>query len=179
MSSTHLNLDKITKRNVQSIAKMETAALKGSSVGEQVANKVATAVGSWTFLCVQSAILIAWIVFNVARGQNSWDPYPFVLLNLVLSVQAAFSMPIILMAENRQSRLADRRNHLDLQINLLAEQENTELLRLIRLLCQKSGINIQKDEEQGLEQATDPDQIIRQIIETVEHRPDAKQQLDG
>ena len=61
----------------------------------------------------------------------------------MLSFQAAYATPIILMSQNRQTRLSERRNHLDLQINLLAEQENTEQLRLIRLLCVKHGIALE------------------------------------
>ncbi len=166
--STRSGLETITQRNVGSIAKMEAAAIQGRTLGEWVADRVATCVGSWTFLIIQSLILTLWMSLNLLGWWNSWDPYPFVMLNLALSFQAAFSTPIILMSGNRQARLSERRNHLELQINLLAEQENTEQLRLLRLLCQKVGIDTQRHEEPGLEETTNPEEIIRQIIETVE-----------
>ncbi|MDB5337382.1 MAG: hypothetical protein JWN70_3001 [Planctomycetaceae bacterium] len=164
----HPKLKSITERNVKTIAKMEAASVNSRSTGERIADLVAKWVGSWTFLIIQSVLLILWMVVNLWGWWNSWDPYPFVLLNLVLSFQAAFATPIILMSENRQARLSERRNHLDLQINLLAEQENTEQLRLLRLLCEKAGIETLRPQEEALEQETHPDEIIRQIMETVE-----------
>lgn len=161
-------LKDVTEQNVDSIAKMEVAALRTRTLGERWADYAAACVGSWTFLIIQSVLLITWMTFNVAAWWSHWDPFPFVLLNLVLSFQAAFSTPVILMSENRQARLSERRNHLDLQINMLAEQENTEQLRLLRLLCEKVGIEINESRERVLEQATDPDEITRQIVDSVE-----------
>jgi uncharacterized membrane protein len=76
--------------------------------------------------------------------------------------------PIILMSQNRQARVSERRNHLDLQVNLLSEQENTEQLRLLRLLCDKAGIAVDVAGEKAYEEATCPGDIIRQIKEQVE-----------
>src|SRR5215831_19884232 len=104
------------------------------TVGQRIADAVAATMGSWSFIIVQSVILAGWIVLNVIAWFYHWDPYPFILLNLVLSFQAAFASPIIMMSQNRQARLDSRREQLDLQINLLAEQENTEMLKLLRLL---------------------------------------------
>jgi uncharacterized membrane protein len=112
------------------------------------------------------------MVVNILGWWMQWDPYPFVLLNLVLSFQAAFASPIILMSQNRQARLSERRNHLDLQINLLAEQENTEQLLLLRLLCEKAGIRLDAQRGQAFEEATQPDEIVRQITESVENGND-------
>jgi uncharacterized membrane protein len=158
----------ITRRNVEMIAEMEMSTGKSRTTGERVADFVAAWVGSWPFLIVQSIILATWMTVNVMAWQFRWDPYPFILLNLVLSFQAAYATPIILMSQNRQGKLADRRNKLDLQINLLAEQENTEQLRLLRLLCEKAGIAVDKKLAKALEEATEPRQIVRQIDEAVE-----------
>lgn len=155
----------ITKRNVELIAEIEAAFDQRRSFGDRVADFVATWVGSWTFLIVQSVILVAWMVLNIIAWQERWDPYPFILLNLVLSFQSAFATPIILMSQNRQSRLSERRNHLDLQINLLAEQENTEQLRLLRLLCAKAGVGLDGPAH-ALEEPTQPADIFRQIGES-------------
>lgn len=165
------NLPDVTRRNVEAIAKMEAAAIANRSMGERLADVVAASVGSWTFLIIQSILLLLWMTLNVTAFVSHWDPFPYVLLNLVLSFQAAFATPVILMSENRQSRLSERRNHLDLQINLLAEQENTEQLRLLRLLCDKFGIEATRPEEPALEQPTDPRTITQQIVESVEQSP--------
>lgn len=158
----------ITEKNVETIARLQAAEYRNRSFGERLADDVAKWVGSWTFLIVQSVLLVIWMVLNVIGWWNHWDPYPFVLLNLVLSFQAAFSTPVILMSENRQALMDERRNHLDLQINLLTEQENTEQLRLLELLCEKLGVAVDKDEVEAFEEATEPDAIIKQITENVE-----------
>ena len=158
----------ITRRNVARMAEMEKSADESRTTGERVADFFAASVGSWPFLIVQSGMLAIWMAVNVMAWQYRWDPYPFILLNLVLSFQAAYATPIILMSQNRQAKLADRRNKLDLQINLLAEQENTEQLRLLRLLCEKAGISVDKQVHEALEEATEPKQIVRQIDEAVD-----------
>jgi uncharacterized membrane protein len=160
------SLDDVTKRNVELIAQMENAFPR--TFGERVADFVAARVGSWTFVIVQSAMMLAWMLMNVLAWSLQWDPYPFILLNLVLSFQAAFATPIILMSQNRQAKLSDRRNHLDLQINMLAEQENTEQLHLLRLLCENAGIRLDKGPVAALEEATRPSEIVRQIKDHVE-----------
>src|SRR5262249_42442714 len=147
-------LNDITQRNVELVAQMERASVSHRTFGQRVADFVAAWVGSWTFLIVQCVLLCLWMVVNVVGWWMRWDPYPFVLLNLVLSFQAAFASPIILMSQNRQGRLSERRNQLDLQVNLLAEQENTEQLRLLRLLCKKAGIRLEAQTEQAFEEAT-------------------------
>ena len=163
------SLADLTQRNVEIIAAMEKASHLHRTFGERVADFLAVWVGSWTFLIIQSILLVLWMMANVVGWWMQWDPYPFVLLNLVLSFQAAFASPIILMSQNRQARLNERRNHLDLQINLLAEQENTEQLRLLRILCEKAGIRLDAKTRQAFEEATQPDEILRQITESVEN----------
>jgi len=93
------------------------------SMGERVADMVALTVGSWRFIIVQSLLLALWIVLNITAWSRSWDPYPFILLNLVLSFQAAYAAPIVMMSQNRQAEI-DRRNAAhDYQINIKAELE--------------------------------------------------------
>ncbi|GLV55120.1 hypothetical protein KDH_19670 [Dictyobacter sp. S3.2.2.5] len=74
------------------------------SRGAKIADAVATTVGSWPFIIVQSIILLSWIVLNVIGWIKAWDPYPFILLNLALSFQAAYSAPFVMMSQNRQAQ---------------------------------------------------------------------------
>jgi uncharacterized membrane protein len=109
------------------------------------------------------------MVLNMVAWVRHWDPYPFILLNLALSFQAAFAAPILMMSQNRQSRFIERRNQLDLQINLLAEQENTEMLRLLRLLCEKAGVSAADlSSTELLSEETNPDALIAQIAKTAD-----------
>jgi uncharacterized membrane protein len=117
--------------------------------GAALADWVAKTVGSWRFILIQSGLLIIWIALNAVAFIKHWDPYPFILLNLVLSFQAAYTAPIIMMSQNRQSEI-DRRHALhDYRINVkaeleiellhnkidaLREQEIVQLLRIIQRL---------------------------------------------
>jgi uncharacterized membrane protein len=90
----------------------------------KIADRFANVVGSWRFIIIQSIILAAWVAMNVAGYvYNHWDPYPFILLNLVLSFQAAYAAPIIMMSQNRQAVKDRLAAEVDYQINVKAEEE--------------------------------------------------------
>jgi len=157
-------ISQVTKQNIDAITQMDKASEQGRTFGERLADGIAATVGSWPFLVIQTILLGIWVALNVYAWAYKWDPYPFVLLNLVLSFQAAYASPIIMMSQNRQGKLSERRNHLDLQINLLAEQETTEILRLLGKLCDKVGVAIENESSlKALEQATKPENLIQQM----------------
>ena len=106
--------------------------------GQRLADGVAATIGSWRFIVLQSSAIAIWITGNVLVGQNAWDPYPFILLNLLLSFQAAYTAPAIMMSQNRQSELDRRHAQIDYEINVKAELE-------IELLHNK--IDILKEQE--------------------------------
>lgn len=91
--------------------------------GQRIADTVAQVMGSWTFIIIQSVILIGWIVLNAIAWINHWDPYPFILLNLALSFQAAYSAPIIMMSQNRQATKDRLAAEHDYTVNVHAEAE--------------------------------------------------------
>lgn len=91
--------------------------------GERAADWVAKVVGSWTFIISQSLILVLWAVLNTVSWIRHWDPYPFILMNLILSLQAAFTAPIIMMSQNRQSDMDRLEAKNDYAINQKAEEE--------------------------------------------------------
>ena len=91
--------------------------------GAALADWVAETVGSWRFIMIQSVALAIWIALNMIAAINHWDPYPFILLNLVLSFQAAYAAPIIMMSQNRQSEIDRRHAEHDYRINVKAELE--------------------------------------------------------
>jgi uncharacterized membrane protein len=100
------------------------------TTGQRIADTVASTMGSWRFIIIQSTILLLWIVLNVTAYIQRWDPYPFILLNLALSFQAAYAAPFIMMSQNRQQDIDRRAAETDYQINIKAELE-------IELLHQK------------------------------------------
>jgi uncharacterized membrane protein len=93
------------------------------TLGQRIADSVAATMGSWRFIIIQSAILLAWVVLNVAAWINAWDPYPFILLNLALSFQAAYAAPIIMMSQNRQQDIDRQAAENDYKVNVKAELE--------------------------------------------------------
>lgn len=97
------------------------------TLGQRSADRVTSLVGSWKFLIIQSAILVLWIIVNVAAWIKSWDPYPFILLNLLLSFQAAYTAPIILMSQNRMSEKDRKKAETDLATDRKAEREIKEI----------------------------------------------------
>jgi len=92
------------------------------TLAERAADAVATVVGSWRFVLIQSALLIAWLIWNSASGRP-FDPYPFILLNLMLSFQAAYTAPIIMMSQNREAQIDRKRAIADYDVNTKAELE--------------------------------------------------------
>jgi len=93
------------------------------SVGQKIADGVASTMGSWRFIITQSVILAAWVVLNITAYIAHWDPYPFILLNLALSFQAAYAAPFIMMSQNRQQDIDRKQAENDYQINIKAELE--------------------------------------------------------
>jgi uncharacterized membrane protein len=102
--------------------------------GDRVADWIAAVVGSWPFVIAQSVLLTFWILVNVYAWVQAWDPYPFILLNLMLSFQAAYTAPIILMSQNRQAILDRQDQANDYDVNLKAELEIELLHHKIDLL---------------------------------------------
>jgi uncharacterized membrane protein len=99
-----------------------------STFGQRLADKVANEMGSWRFIIIQTLIVVCWMTLNVIAFVGHWDIYPFVLLNLVFSTQAAYAAPIIMMAQNRQSERDRIQATNDYQTNVAAKKEIEELM---------------------------------------------------
>jgi uncharacterized membrane protein len=97
--------------------------------GQHAADSLASAMGSWMFISIQSAVLVLWIALNVIGWIKHWDPYPFILLNLTLSFQAAYAAPIIMMSQNRLAAKDRLMAEEDYRINSKAEEELKEVMR--------------------------------------------------
>ena len=93
------------------------------SPGDRIADSVAAVVGSWRFIVIQSVILAFWVVLNVTAYIRHWDPYPFILMNLFLSMQAAYTAPIIMMSQNRMAAKDRIEAHNDYMLDVKAEEE--------------------------------------------------------
>ncbi len=105
--------------------------------GERAADKVAQVAGSWTFILSFLAFLGLWMVVNVYAWIQTWDPYPFILLNLVLSCLAAIQAPIILMSQNRAAQKDRQRAEYDYAVNRRAEREITQIKKMVDRIDRK------------------------------------------
>ncbi|TSD87047.1 DUF1003 domain-containing protein [Mycobacterium sp. KBS0706] len=112
------------------------------SFGQRLADGVAATVGSWRFIIVQSGLLALWIVLNVVGWIQAWDPYPFILLNLALSFQAAYTAPILMMSQNRQAEIDRHNADSDYKINIKAELEIEQLHQKIDLLREQEVVRL-------------------------------------
>src|ERR1700733_2393820 len=109
------------------------------TVGERIADTVASFGGSWTFIITFLVMLSIYSVISISMGQRSWDPYPFILLNLFLSMLAAIQAPVIMMSQNRQDKKDRVRSELDFDVNRRAESEIQGLAQKLNLLGDKIG----------------------------------------
>jgi len=110
-----------------------------STFGEGIADSVARFGGSWTFIILFGVVLVVYSWLNVALGGKAWDPYPFILLNLFLSMLAAIQAPVIMMSQNRQDMKDRLRSELDYDVNRRAESEIQTLANKLNLLEDKLG----------------------------------------
>ena len=121
--------------------------------GQRLADSVANGMGSWRFIIIQTVIVAVWMILNVVAFVSHWDVYPYILLNLLFSTQAAYAAPIIMMAQNRQNE-RDRANaDQDFKTNVEAKQEIEELLAKLNSIeidkLDKILAILQKQESKG------------------------------
>ena len=130
-------------RNVARIAKLETQQIQARGLSQRIALAVTRAAGTSTFALAHLVWFACWIAINTGwvTGIRPFDPFPFNLLTMVVSLEAIFLSIWILISQNDMARQADRRAHLDLQVNLLAEQESTETLRLVKHIAARLGVS--------------------------------------
>jgi uncharacterized membrane protein len=158
----------VTRENVQAMRRLEELSIAHRSLADRVAELVARFCGSITFVWIHAGVFAAWILWNALPVLPHFDPYPFTFLTLCVSLEAIFLSSFILIQQNYEMRITERRNQLDLQINLLAEQENTKMLQLLDRMAKKMGLYEEDDPEiQVLEQATRPETLARQIEDAI------------
>ena len=122
------------------------------TVGQSIADKVAATMGSWRFIIIQTTVLLFWIGLNITAWIRHWDPYPFILLNLALSFQAAYAAPFIMMSQNRQQDIDRRKAESDYRVNVKAELEIELLHEKIDQLRETEVVSLAKAVQQLTEQ---------------------------
>jgi uncharacterized membrane protein len=137
-TSTELN-------NIHAIVQLERETLEDRSALDRLTDKVSNLASSGRFILIHLIWFALWIGLNSTR-RAQFDPFPYSLLTLVVSLEAIMLTACVLMAQKRLTQQANKRAHLDLQVNLLAEQELTAILRMLSLLGEHAGIDMAKCE---------------------------------
>ena len=135
----------ITK-NIEAILKLEEDDERKLSSLHRISHKIGWFVGTIYFVIIQAAFVLLWLLWN-ALAVRSFDPFPFPLLSAVLALEAVLLTSFVLIRQNSMDRQSERRNHLDLQINLLAEKEATSILRALCEIANHFQINLSTDSE--------------------------------
>ncbi len=154
--------------NIQKIAEMEAEHLNRRTLAERIGDRLVAWAGTGTFALLHVFWFGGWMLVNAVGvpGLTPFDPYPFPLLTMIVSLEAIFVTIAVLISQNRMARQADRRAHLDLQINLLAEQESTATLRLLGHIAERLGIETEravKTEQTSLEAETDIKGLVTEL----------------
>jgi uncharacterized membrane protein len=158
--------DQLTQRNVEAILQLEKAAKEERTGSDLVAEAIANFCGSMLFVWVHVIWFGIWILVNLMPGIKHIDPFPFTFLTLVVSLEAIFLSTFILISQNHETKISERRNHLDLQINLLSEQENTKMIGILQAIADKVGADVIQDPHlQALSEETEPERLVKQIAE--------------
>ena len=156
--------DQLTEQNVETVTRLEEAAREQRTPTDRVAEKIASFCGSMTFVWVQLFYFAGWILLNTIPGIPHIDPFPFTFLTLIVSLEAIFLSIFILISQNLDSRVSERRSHLDLQLNLLSEQENTKMIVMLHAIAAKVGADLTHDPHlKALSEETQPERLIEQI----------------
>jgi len=156
--------EQLTQQNVETILQLEDAANAQRTSADRVAERIAAFCGSMRFVWVHVIWFGGWVLLNVIPGIRHIDPFPFTFLTLVVSLEAIFLSTFILISQNHDTRISERRSHLDLQLNLLSEQENTKMIRILRQIATAVGADVEIDPSvKPLEQEIDPEKLVQQL----------------
>jgi uncharacterized membrane protein len=159
-----------SQSHIDSIVKQEEEALERRSSSERFADAMGLFAGSLPFVLFHLVLLLAWLLVNGGhvRGLRPFDPYPFSLLAMIVAMEAVILSSFILMRQNRMMRRGELRDHLNLQVDLLAEKEITKVLQMVRAICGHMGLkDIMGDMEiRELSQTTS----IESLSQTLEDR---------
>ena len=139
--------------NIRSVAEMQSSLEEHRTVVDRIADTIGGFSGSMTFVFLHIAWFATWFLVNtLPLGIKHFDPYPFILLAMVVSVEGVLLSTFVLMKQNRMQQRIDVRDQLDLQINLLSEKEVTKTLQLLRAICDKLDIKPSADDDRELKE---------------------------
>jgi len=156
--------EELTEQNVDRVSQLEESARQKRTPADRIAEAIANFCGSMTFVWVHVIWFGGWILLNLIPGVPHFDQFPFTFLTLVVSLEAIFLSTFILISQNLETRISERRSHLDLQLNMLSEQENTKMITILLAIAEKVGADLTQDPHlAALSEETMPERLVEQI----------------
>ncbi len=158
-------LNDVVERNVHKIIALRQQAEQHKGLQQKLADKLTEFSGSMPFAYVHTVWFAVWVIINVGwTPLPKFDPFPFGLLTLIVSLEAIFLSTFVLISQNRQAEISDKRADLDLHVNLLAEHEITRILKLVDALADHFGIDEGQDPElDELKKDVAPEMVLEEI----------------
>ena len=162
--SNSLPQGRLIERNIDALIEMRDAEERKKGWQDRFADLLTGFSGSMTFIYIHVVCFAFWIVYNMGwLGRTPFDPFPFSLLTLIVSLEAIFLATFVLISQNRAGAMANRRSDLDLQVNLLAEREATHLLNLVDAIADRLGIAVDKASIHELEEEVEPKEVLDKL----------------
>lgn len=163
--------DETVQGNIRTILALQEKQDSQRSLSDRIGDAIGSFAGTVTFVVLHLALFGVWAAANTGLipGLPQWDPYPFNLLTMIVSMEGVLLSTFVLIKQNRMGARADRRNHLDLQINLLTEKEVTKVIQLLERMSDKMGIkqDVVDAETEELGHVTAVDDLARELEKTM------------
>lgn len=138
------------------------------SIGEMAADLMTAAFGTSSFFVVNALLFVSWVIFNIVPSQYVFDPYPFGMLTMVVSLEAIFLSIIVLMSQNRASSIADLREEVDFQVNVKSERQNVQILQMLERIEKKLVIkDVHSDEYRDASEVLDLERLEAAVRESL------------
>lgn len=162
------------EQNVEEIASLERAEVRTRPLSARISLAITNTVGTFTFAIVHTVLLLAWCLWNMMGPERlRFDPYPFGLLTMIVSMEGVVLAIFVLITQNRMSTQSDQRDNLNLQVDLLAEQKMTIVLRMLKRIQNKLGVEEVTEEENKAGQLMQETNIY-ELIEQMRRKSDGK-----
>jgi uncharacterized membrane protein len=156
------------RRNIEAVRKLEAEFNENRTLSDRIADGIGGFTGSFSFVVIHAIWVGAWLLWNSAAPQDwRWDPFPFILLCMIVSTESIFLSTFVLMKQNRMAKREDMRAHLDLQINLLSEREMTLVLQLLQRISTRLGVRLSGEEIGELSEETSVEALATELRESL------------
>jgi uncharacterized membrane protein len=156
------------RRNIEAVRKLDEEFTRNRTFSDRVADGIGGFTGSLKFVIVHALWIAGWLLWNsFAAKELRWDPFPFILLSVMVSCEAIFLSTFVLMKQNRMSKREDMRAHLDLQINLLSEREMTLVLQLLQRISTRLGVRPSGNDIDELVEETSVEALATELREVL------------